>query len=212
MAKKDRQIEFLPAGWQWRSAGQDNQTARHALDPQGNIVSVRQAQKMQRAVRAEQGQPKAQQQRRTGRVWTYKQGGTPGDNTRAGEVGSLYNPTRHGYSESWSFYSLNDARNYIDKYGVPKWADYSIIQVHFTERLVTTTKVGSDEHERNGYASITPYYKPKDLKDFVGTDVPKAGLVDNPWVLAENNIRNYDMSGSAARVYILFQERGNPLA
>lgn len=213
---KSKQIEFLPAGWEWRYKGEQQWTTakgtasyeRHAYNVNtGKTLSVRQAQNLQREERVRQGQPKAPTVQRTGRTKRIVNKGQPGENTKRGDVGSLYNPARHGKTETWVFRSLSDAQNYVTKNALPKWAKFGIIQVRFTERLVVTSKTGSDTRSKNGYASITPFRSTRDLVEFTDPTLHARGEIDSPWTVAENNISNYDMTGDRARVYIYLQER-----
>lgn len=211
---KDRQIEYLPQGWQWRSPGQDGQKARHAIRPDGQIVSLRQAQNAQRTARAASGQPKpapVQRQGRTKRINAAVGNQTDTTRSTSGQptgVGSLYNQNRHGRTESWVFRNFTDARGYITLNPLPNWAKYGIIKIRFTERLTGTDRVGSDTiGKRNGYATLGRFIDVEDLKEEAGDQTLIRGEVGNAWNNAEGRLSNYDMSGSRARVYVEFQEK-----
>lgn len=206
---KDRQIEFAPVGYEWRSAGQDGVSARHALDPSGNVISLRQAQNLQRAERARLGQPKAPTVQRQGRTKRIINKGLAGDNTKAGQVGSLYNPERHGRTESWVFRSFIDAQNYLITNKTPEWAKFGIIQIRFTERLVGTDRIGSDTvGVKNGYATISGFTNVEDLRDEAADEELHTDTkTGNVWLNAQDRLENYDMSGDRARVYIFLREK-----
>lgn len=209
---RDRQVEYLPEGWQWRSKGQDGKTARHALNPQGEVVSLRQVQNMQRARRAELGQPKPPSIRRRGRIHTRQTpGGLPTNVTSSPVqhlpegVGSLYNPNQHGQIQTWTFYDFQDAmRGVMIDYKPPEWAKYGIIKVRYTERLRSTDRTGSDVvGQKNGYSTLSWIADPQDMQ----MNAPNVGQSLGIWDLAAQRLSNYDMSGSNARVYIEWQER-----
>lgn len=209
MANTDRQIEFAPTGYRWRSAGQDGQSARHALDPSGNVISLRQAQNIQRAERERLGQPKAPTVQRQGRTKRIVNKGLAGTDTKAGQVGSLYDPGRHGRTESWVFRSFDDAKTYLTLNKLPSWAKFGIIQIRFTERLVGTDRVGSDTvGARNGYATISGFTDVQDLQDEAAdSELHTDTKVGNVWLNAEERLENYDMTGNRARVYVFLQEK-----
>lgn len=216
---KGKQAEYLPKGWEWRYEDEQTwttsqgklSTQKHFYNPLTNeYMSVRQGQKLQRIARESAGQPKPKSIPRTGKIRTIKGGHGPKrkiDKTARGGL-SIYGPETHGRTESLDFYSLVSAQNYVFSNGLPSWAKYAIIQVRFTERLVATSKTGSDEvGEKNGYASLSKFVGIKDLEQFVTDSQPVVDEVVNPWVEAYSNITNYDMTGKNARVYILLQER-----
>lgn len=201
---KSRQINFLP-GYTWVYKGEETWTTstgkksdeRHAIAPDGSRISVRQAQNLQRDIRVQQGQPKSPAVPRQGRTKRI---------IGNAQKGSLYDPRVHGLSESWVFRSFNDAQTYFINNPVPEWATSAIIQIRFTERLIATTKVGSDKvGKRNGYASISPYVDAQELSEqALGKQYD--GQVGNAFTEGAKNLGNYDMSGPNARVYVLFQE------
>lgn len=200
-------IEFLP-GYRWAYKGEETWTTksgktsdqRHAIAPDGTRLSVRDAQNLQRQVSSQAGQPKAPTVPRAGRTKRIVNKGAPGQ-------GSLYDPATHGQSESWVFRSFSDARNYFMLNPAPEWARNAIIQVRFTERLITTNKVGSDKKgKKNGYASISPYFDAQETSE-MASGVQYSGVVPNAFDAAAKNLQNYDMTGDRARVYVLFQER-----
>lgn len=203
---KSRNINLLP-GYTWVYKGEETWTTssgkksdeRHAITPDGKRISVRQAQNLQRTERVNVGQPKAPTIPRQGR--TRRIVGSHHEGSK-----SLYNPEVHGRSESWVFRSLDDAQVYFINNPPPEWARIAIIQIRFSERLVATTKVGSDKvGKRNGYASISPYVDAQELPEqALGTQY--SGNVGNAFTEGFKNLRNYDMSGPSARVYVLFQE------
>lgn len=218
MAKsRKKQIDYLPQGWEWRykedheawttSSGKTSYE-RHGvntLNP-NETLSVRQIQNIQRQVRANQGKPKPATVKRTGRIRTIKTEREIGENTKRGEVGTLFNPARRGITETWVFYNLTEARNYVYRYGLPEWANHAMIEIRYTERLITTNKTGSDTRDKNGYASITPFRSAYDIEYFVDKNGAN-GAIPNPWDLAVSNIANYDMTGDRARVYIYLAEK-----
>lgn len=224
MARQRSDIEYLPPGWQWVPAGEETwitstgqtSTARHGR--RGNeVLSTRQVQNYQRAKRAEQGVPKAPTVPRTGRIRTVKNGGprykkvqtdvTRSETQQTG-VGSLYNAERHGYTETWVFYTFDDAQQYMLTHEKPKWADKAILQIRYTDRLNTTDRVGSDTTGGPGYATISTF---GDAEDFFGAHVNDTikGTLGTlaPWEDARQRIQNYDMSGEQARVYLYLMER-----
>lgn len=208
---KSRNINQLP-GYTWVYKGEEtwsfkrgNKTVtsneRHAIAPDGTRISVRQAQNLQRANRAAQGAPKPAAIPRTGRTKRIVGSHQPG------KSGSLYDPNVHGHSESWVFRSFQDAQNYFIMNKPPEWASSAIIQIRFTERLIATTKVGSDKvGKRNGYASISPYVDAQELPE-QALGKQYAGKIGNAFTEGLKNLGNYDMSGPNARVYVLFQEQ-----
>lgn len=201
---KSRQIEYAPVGYEWRSAGQDGQTARHALDPQGNVISLRQAQNIQRTERARLGQPKAAQQRRTGKIRTQRKLDVKGKSAT-----TIHSASVHGRIERLDFYSLNDARTWVTLNGVPQWAQNAVIQIRYTERLRGTGKKGSGKvGDRNGYASLTGFNIRETFIKEAGDRAFAVGSdTGNVWNNAERRIADYDVSGDNARVYIYLQEK-----
>lgn len=200
-------IEFLP-GYRWAYKGEETWTTktgkssneRHAIAPDGTRLSVRDAQNLQRARAQVVGQAKAPTVPRQGRTKRLVNKGAPGQ-------GSLYDPSVHGKSESWVFRSYGDAQNYFMLNPPPNWARNAIIQVRFTERLYSTTKVGSDKvGKKNGYASVSPYFDAQEISE-MASGQQYGGIVPNAWDAGAKNLTNYDMSGDKARVYVLFQEK-----
>lgn len=227
MAKaKNRQIDYLPQGWEWKYKGEQSWTTsqgrtsneRHGYNAlTGETKSVRQIQSEQQASRKNLGLPKAAPIKRTGKIRTIKEGG-PGRQTNQTNVtrsstlqtgvGSLFNSNFRGKTETWVFYNIQDAQNYVIMNGLPEWANHSMLEVRYTERLVVTNKVGSDQRNRNGYASLTPFFSVEDIEDFAIDPQADGGIIGNPWGIAYQNIQNYDMTGDKARVYIYLAERG----
>jgi len=224
---KATEIEYLPFGWKWVGAGKSSwnytntkgvtitSTARHAEGPNGAVLSTRQVQNQQRAARAAAGMPKPPTVQRQGRTRTIKgPAGLATDVTRSTSglptgVGSLYNPNRHGQTVTWVFRSIEDARDgIINKYVPPPWAKYGILKARFTERLVGTDRIGSDTvGVKNGYATISGFADPGDIVDDATNYNDYTGDIRNVWIGAENRLKNYDMSGKQARVYIEWQEK-----
>jgi hypothetical protein len=221
---KATDIEFLPPGWRWVPAGKESwitsegkiSTARHGRN--GNeVLSTRQVQNLQRAERAKEGVPKAPTVHRTGKIRTIKNGGprykkvqtdvTKSEHVQTG-VGTLYNEQRHGYTETWVFYSLSDAQQYMKSHGKPDWANWAILQIRFTDRLNATDRVGSDTTGGPGYATLGGFVHPKFLfGDYV--DLSTKGVLEtkSPWEEARSRITNYDMTGDKARVYLYLMEK-----
>lgn len=201
---KSRQIEFAPVGYEWRSAGQDGQSARHALDPKGNVISLRQAQNIQAAERARLGQPKAPQQRRAGKINTRRN-----FDTESKSATTIHNAGVHGRIERLDFYTLDDARNWVTLNGIPKWAANAIIQIRYTERLRGTGKKGSGKvGDRNGYASISGFsVRETFVKEAGDRTFAVTSDTGNIWNNAESRIADYDVGGDNARVYIYLQEK-----
>ena len=205
MAKQEIQ-GLQQGGWFWVDAGKEQwttsegkvSTARHAR--RGNqTLSVRQVQNQQRATRSQQGRPKAPTMPRTGKTRTIR-------GKYAEKSGSLYNPTEHGRIEPLVFRSLNDALNYGALEGWPDWATLGVIQIRYTERLVTTDKVGSDVRDKNGYATITGYFLPSEAEG-ANVYLESRGTEPFPFQQAFQNIVKYDMTGSRARVYVVLMEK-----
>lgn len=206
-----RQIEGLPEGWVWVSKGQGTWTTskgelsdeRHGHNAiTGENLSVRQVQNRQRTAREEAGEVIPPTVPRRGRIRTIR-------GERNEQQRSLYAPEIRGKVENYVFRSLEDARNFVMLNGLPDWAAYGMLQVRFTERLVATNKTGSDKvGKRNGYASLTGFASHDQLVDGANPVFESRGFIRNPWDIAEENIKNYDMSGSRARVYLYLAERG----
>lgn len=207
MAKKtDRQIEYLPPGWRWVSAVPGR--AKHAIDPSGRDVSLRQAQNMQRAAKEQLGIPKAAPQRRTGRVRTLT-GGVP--RQRKGReregVGSLYDPRTHGEVKVQIYYDLESAAQDVAFNPIDKKFTHIIMQIRYTERLVKGKGVGSDELDKNGYATITPFRDASVWNRGARTNDANLDVFPNPWYQADQALKRYDMTGPGARIYLVLEER-----
>ena len=204
---KDRQIEYLPQGWVWRSAGQDGKSARHAIRPDGSIASLREAQTLQKQERAQLGVPKAPQQRRIGKIRTQRNLGQ-GTNKKPDATG-MFNPEIHGRIERLDFYSLQDAQNYVALNGLPSWARHGMIQIRFTERIRGGSLPGSDKiGKRNGIAALSGFSTSKTIQaEAADTTFAANSDSGNVWANAQKRVQNYDMSGNNARVYIFVQEK-----
>lgn len=201
------QIKDLPVGWEWVPAGKEtyfpspgvSSTARHAKNTlSGQTMSLRQAQNIQRSARALRGQPKGPTTPRRGKTRTIR--GAYGSNS------TLYDPERHGRTETLVFRSLADAQSYAVLNGLPSWANIGVIHIRYTERLTTTNRVGSDKLDKNGFATITGFFEP-DKNSGPEALVPSRGIVPKAWEQARERIVNYDMTGSRARVYIVLSEK-----
>ena len=220
-----KDIEFLPAGWTWIPQGEETwitstgqtSTARHGR--RGNeTLSTRQVQNYQREKRAAQGTPKAPSIPRQGKIRTIKGTGPRSnklqtDITKSKKnptgVGTLYNVERHGYSETYVFRTFDDAQQWALLNKVPAFAQKdgtAIIQIRFTDRLNTTSLVGSDTTGGPGYATLTTLDR---ANLFFGNIVNEdsRGSLTLPWGTARERIDNYDMSGKDARIYIYVMEK-----
>lgn len=223
-----RDIEFLPAGWRWVAAGKEKwitsegkeSTARHAR--RGNqTLSTRQVQNIQRAERSALNIPKAPAIRRTGRIRTVKGSGprgrklqtnvTTGFNQNTG-VGSIYNEEVHGYTETYVFYTFDDAQEYALTHNPPDFAAYMLVQIRYTNRLVATDRVGSDEVGKGpGYATLSRGFLSTSKNSLTwgngvnATETPSGD--SSPWEYMREHIGNYDMSGQDARVYFYLMEK-----
>lgn len=217
------QIEFLDPGWVWVYKGKtvwkkpdgtlsDERHGYNLLT--GENLSTRQVQNIQTKRREALGIPKAPTIKRSGKIRTvysfkeekHKATDVTVSNTQETGIGSLFNPNTRGKVATWVFYSLQDAEAYVKSHNFPKWASHGMIEVRFTERLVITNKPGSDQKVKNGYASITPFYRISSIKNFAGQG-PAKGTIQQPWDVAREAIKNYDMTGKDARVYIYMAEK-----
>lgn len=224
---KSRDIEYLPSGYRWVAAGKEKwttsqgkeSTQKHAIGPNGETLSVRQVQNRQKTARVATGQTIPERVRRIGKIRTIKGGGPKNkrsiDRTKGGRSGSspgisLDSPISHGHTESAVFYSLDDLRDWVATNGQALehgWSSFALVSIRYTERLVATTKIGSDELDKNGYASITPFHDIGDFVEFISSTQSTQAQPENPWYEAYSNISRYDMSGSNARVYLEMKER-----
>lgn len=224
---KAKDIEFLPPGYRWVAAGKEKwttsqgkeSTQKHAVGPNGETLSVRQVQNRQKAARVEAGQQIPARVRRTGKIRTIKGGGPKNkrsiDRTKGGRSGtssgiSLDSPVSHGRTESLVFYTLQDARQWVfnnTQELATGWAQFGLLSIRYTERLVSNNKIGSDELDKNGYASITPFFTVDSLTKYVARNEGIDDQPPNPWALAISNISRYDMSGDNARVYLELKEK-----
>lgn len=224
---KNKDIQYLPPGYTWIAAGKEKwttsqgkeSTERHAIGPNGETLSVRQVQNRQKEARQAAGQQIPTRVRRTGKIRTIKGGGpqnkrtihrTKGGKSSHSSGISLDSPVSHGRTESAAFYTLDDLRDWVAQNGQileHGWASFALVSIRYTERLVATTKIGSDVLDKNGYASLTPFHDIGDFVEFVSSTQSTYAEPENPWHEAYTNIARYDMSGSNARVYFEMKEK-----
>jgi hypothetical protein len=213
-SKLDRQIVGLPTGWVWsndpwvNSRGQQS-TARHGhwvgdgrVVRKGNRdLSLREVQNRQKQTNAKLGIVKPASKRKTGRIRTIKY--------NPEKPKEILNPERRGQAQYWTFYTLAEARSFVGLQGIPLKYLNVLIQVNYTKKIVDTSKTGSDTKvgKRNGWATLTPFREAAIYNDGAVTNDAKIQIFDNPWIQAETNIQNFDMSGSKARVYVYMAER-----
>lgn len=218
--KSNRQIQGLPQGWKWVSVGQETwttstgatSTAKHAIDPTGKRVSLRQAQNLQREARAAQGQPKPPSIPRTGKSRTIKYTQGLVDRTKGGKTGtslgvSLYSPERHGQAQSIVFYDFDGMKKWVEAHPLNDMYKNVTIQIRYTERLSEPTKTDSDPTKKGGYATLTPFRTADFFNDTVTSEQANFGDLQNPWLQAEQKLGEFDMSGKNARIYLYMSER-----
>jgi hypothetical protein len=216
MAKKvlDRQIVGLPTGWVWstepwvNSRGKQS-TARHGqwvgdgrrVKKANRSLSLREVQKRQGQEKAKQGIVKPAPVRRVGLIKTLR--GHPESPQ------SKFKKEEHGDVKVLSFYNIVEARNYVALHGIDEKYLHVLIQVRYTEKIVDTSKTGSGTSvgKKNGYATLSSFRSAEVYNVGASSTEPKIRGLDNPWVQAETNIQNYDMSGKRARVFIYVAEK-----
>lgn len=212
---QNRQIEHLPKGWVWsdqpwtyttKTGIVKHSTARHGHGPHGEDISLRQVQDRQKAARLREGIVRAAPVRRTGRIRTFR--GFPG--VKRTQFGPFESEVTHGIQQSFSFYSLDAARAWVMANGLDPRFEHAVIQIKYTEKITDTSRTGSPTAKgaKGGFATITPFRSATLFNDSAPlTSEESRGEIENPWVTAEKNLSNYDMTGSNARVYIYMAER-----
>ncbi len=212
---QNRQIEYLPPGWVWsnqpwtyttKTGIVKHSTARHGHGPHGEDISLRQVQERQAAEKTREGIVRPAPVRRTGRIRTFR--GFPG--VKRTQFGPFESEVTHGIQQSFSFYSLDAARAWVMMNGLDPRFEHVVIQIKYTEKITDTRKTGSPTAKgtKGGFATITPFRSASLFNDSAPlTSEESRGEIENPWVTAEKNLSNYDMTGSNARVYIYMAER-----
>jgi hypothetical protein len=213
-SKIDRQIEGLPTGWVWttepwiNSRGQQS-TARHGhwvgdgrrVKKGNRDLSLREVQKRQKQAKAKSGITPKVPTRRVGLIKTLR--GHPE------RPQSKFKKEEHGDVKVLSFYNIVEARNYVALHGIDEKYLHVLIQIRYTEKIVDTSKTGSGTAvgKKNGYATLSSFRSAEVYNKGASSTEVKFGEITNPWLQAEVNIQNYDMSGNRARVYIYVAEK-----
>jgi hypothetical protein len=207
---KNRQIQYLPKGWVWSNDPWSYTTgkgatkisnARHGHGPRGQNISLRAVQDRQKQAQAKQGIQRPAPVRRAGKIRTFK--GYPG------APQSIFSAALHGSAQSFSFYTLESMQSYVALHGLDTKYLNVTIQIKYTEKITDTSKTGSPtaKGKKNGYATLTPFRTAGTFNKTASSTQTTFGELKNPWIQAQENLGDYDMSGAGARFYIYMAER-----
>lgn len=223
--KSSRQVEHLPAGWEWRYKGEETYFPEQYVrvpDPQPgkpnhtkrvlktvtsderHAVFVGEGPDYGKALSVRQVQNR--QRERRAELGEPK----PAAIARQGKTKTInYRTETHGKIQSVVFRDFESLKQFVaQNEKLMKANKYGWIKLRYDSHDVEGNN--SDANEGSGYAALTPWSNsPASLYGMVHTgSVEGAGGREiNPWIIAEDRLSEYTYSSPEARFYLQLYER-----